>query len=153
MNIAKNIQIFSKRISKFVKICNAYTAHFWVHRFWGRLSSGGCLTNVSRISSWNFVRVPKVCLALGTQTKVQLLQYIHFERICWGARETLVKHPPSPVNLSYTNIGIAVGHHCVGSCPSQKLCWESADGVLRLDRVLPYKWLWLLMTLNTFSTK
>ena len=54
-----------------------------------------------RISSWNFVCVPKAWLwahiqsfSLKFWSQALFLQYTNFERIFWRARETLVKQPP-----------------------------------------------------------
>ena len=59
------------------------------------------MTFMVRISSWNFVRVPKAWLWAHVQSfslkfslQVWFLQYTSFERIFWRARETLVKQPP-----------------------------------------------------------
>ena len=59
------------------------------------------MTFTVRISSWNFVRVPKALLRAHVQSfslkfssQVLFLQYTNFERIFWRARETLVKQPP-----------------------------------------------------------
>ena len=56
------------------------------------------ITFMVRISSWNFVRVPKVWLwaceqsfSLKCSYDVRFLQHTNFERIFWRARETLVK--------------------------------------------------------------
>ena len=59
------------------------------------------ITFMVKISSWNFVRVPKAWLwahvqsfSLKFSSQVLFLRYTHFERIFWRARETLVKQPP-----------------------------------------------------------
>ena len=62
-----------------------------------------------RISSWNFVRVPKAWLwahvqsfSLKFASQVLFLQYTNFERIFWRAREMLVKQPPG--NISWASV-------------------------------------------------
>ena len=59
------------------------------------------ITFMMRISSWNFVCVPKAWLwahvqsfSLKFSSEVWFLQYTNFEIISWRARETLVKQPP-----------------------------------------------------------
>ena len=61
------------------------------------------ITFTARISSWNFVRVPKAWLwahvqsfSLKFSSRVLFLQCTNFERIFWRARETLVKQSPGP---------------------------------------------------------
>ena len=64
------------------------------------------MTFMVRISSWNFVRVPKAWLWAHVQSfslkfayQVLFPQYTNFERILWRAREMLVKQPPGPLTL------------------------------------------------------
>ena len=69
------------------------------------------ITFTVRISSWNFVRVPKAWLwahvqsfSLKFSSQVLFLQYTNFERIFWRARETLVKQPPGILNVSRNQV-------------------------------------------------
>ena len=59
------------------------------------------ITFMVRISSWNFVPVPKAMLWAHVQSfslkfslERRFLQYANFKRISWRARETLVKQHP-----------------------------------------------------------
>ena len=64
------------------------------------------ITFMVRISSWNFVRVPKAWLwahiqsfSLKFSQKVRFLQYTNFKRIFWRDHATLVKQPPGHILL------------------------------------------------------
>ena len=68
------------------------------------------ITFTVRVSSWNFVCVPKAWLwthvqsfSLKFSSEVRFLQYTNFERISWRVRETLVKQPPRCTNTHSLN--------------------------------------------------
>ena len=105
-----------------------------------------------KISSWNFVRVPKAWLWAHLQSfslkfsQVRFLRYTNFERKFWRARETLVKRPPG-----FPCVNRATALDTVHTLSLCEILYRNAERSLTYHRRNKMANIWQMSFLNTFS--